>query len=65
VGAARIDIDILLISNSEGDIKIKIDNRLIVPHPGLFEREFFLKTVSEIDYGHLSQLLKHSFQMLS
>jgi len=41
----EIDIDILVI----GDLKIKIESELEIPHPGLFEREFFIKTVKEIE----------------
>jgi 2-amino-4-hydroxy-6-hydroxymethyldihydropteridine diphosphokinase len=40
----EIDIDILLI----GDLKIKIDDILEIPHPGLKDREFFIKTVAEV-----------------
>lgn len=48
----EIDIDILLI----GDLEIKIGEKLVVPHPGLMEREFFRKTVAEIsDYISLRQ----------
>ena len=45
----EIDIDILLIE----DLKIQIDDKLIIPHPGLMEREFFRKTVGEIESGFL------------
>lgn len=41
----EIDIDILAI----GDLKIHIDHKLTVPHPGLMERDFFVKTVKEIE----------------
>lgn len=40
----EIDIDILLIEN----VKINSEN-LVIPHPGIFERDFFLKTVTEIE----------------
>jgi 2-amino-4-hydroxy-6-hydroxymethyldihydropteridine diphosphokinase len=41
----EIDIDILAIEN----LKIDIDHKLTIPHPGLLERDFFLKTVEEIE----------------
>ncbi len=41
----EIDIDILAIEN----LKIHIDHKLTIPHPGLFERDFFIKTVEEIE----------------
>jgi 2-amino-4-hydroxy-6-hydroxymethyldihydropteridine diphosphokinase len=41
----EIDIDILAIEN----LKIDIDQKLTIPHPGLLERDFFLKTVEEIE----------------
>lgn len=41
----EIDIDILMI----GDKSIVINDLLIVPHQGLLERDFFLKTVLEIE----------------
>ncbi len=43
----EIDIDILLI----GKLRIDLPG-LVVPHAGLFEREFFLKTVGEIETFH-------------
>lgn len=46
----EIDIDILAIE----DLKINIEEKLIIPHLGLFERDFFVKTVEEIE----AQLLK-------
>ncbi len=46
----EIDIDILVIE----DLKVSID-RLTIPHPGLFKRDFFIKTVAEIE----PQLLKN------
>jgi len=41
----EIDIDILVIEN----LKINIGDKLKIPHVGLFEREFFLKTVAQIE----------------
>ncbi len=43
----EIDIDILLI----GDLKIQIGEKLIVPHYDLLNRDFFVKTVTEIEEG--------------
>lgn len=48
----EIDIDILLIE----DLKINIEHKLIIPHPGLFERDFFINTVMEIEEGLLKKL---------
>lgn len=47
----EIDVDILAI----GDLKIHIDHKLTIPHPGLFERDFFVKTVEEIEPGFLKK----------
>jgi len=41
----EIDIDILAI----GNLKIHIEHKLTIPHPGLFKRDFFLRTVEEIE----------------
>jgi 2-amino-4-hydroxy-6-hydroxymethyldihydropteridine diphosphokinase len=41
----EIDIDILMIEN----LKINLGDKLKIPHAGLFEREFFLKTVAQIE----------------
>ncbi len=41
----EIDIDILLIE----DLQIHIDCKLTIPHSGLLERDFFIKTVNEIE----------------
>ena len=41
----EIDIDILTIENLE----IKIGNKLIIPHHGLLKRDFFVKTIAEIE----------------
>jgi 2-amino-4-hydroxy-6-hydroxymethyldihydropteridine diphosphokinase len=41
----EIDIDILAIE----DLKIHIDHKLTIPHHDLFNRDFFLKTVAEIE----------------
>jgi 2-amino-4-hydroxy-6-hydroxymethyldihydropteridine diphosphokinase len=46
----EIDIDILLIK----DVEIRIDQKLVIPHPGLFERDFFLQTAKEIEPELLS-----------
>jgi 2-amino-4-hydroxy-6-hydroxymethyldihydropteridine diphosphokinase len=43
----EIDIDILLIEK----LKIHIEHKLTIPHPGLFERDFFIKPVEEIEPG--------------
>lgn len=48
----EIDIDILLIE----DLKIHIDHKLTIPHPGLFKRDFFVKTVAEIEEELLKKL---------
>jgi len=48
----EIDIDILLIE----DLKIHINCKLTVPHPGLFKRDFFIKTVTEIEEALLKKL---------
>ncbi len=48
----EIDIDIMMID----DLKIHIDHKLTVPHPGLFKRDFFIKTVSEIEEELLKKL---------
>jgi|TARA_B110000259_G_scaffold49330_1_gene57750 2-amino-4-hydroxy-6-hydroxymethyldihydropteridine diphosphokinase len=41
----EIDIDIAKIEN----LKIHIDNKLTIPHPGIYDRDFFIKTISEIE----------------
>ncbi len=41
----EIDIDILAI----GDLNLEIAEKLVIPHPGLFKRDFFYKTVGEIE----------------
>lgn len=41
----EIDIDILLIE----DLEVKIEDHLIIPHYDLLNRDFFLKTISEIE----------------
>jgi 2-amino-4-hydroxy-6-hydroxymethyldihydropteridine diphosphokinase len=41
----EIDIDILAID----DLKIEIGNKLIIPHYDLFSRDFFVKTIEEIE----------------
>ncbi len=43
----EIDIDILAI----GDLRISLGDKLTIPHPGLFERDFFIQTVKEIESG--------------
>ncbi len=48
----EIDIDILAI----GDLRIHIDHKLIIPHPGLLERDFFIQTVKEIEPDFLKNL---------
>lgn len=48
----EIDIDILMIE----DLKIFIDDKLTIPHPGLFKRDFFIKTVLEIEEELLKKL---------
>lgn len=47
-----IDIDILAI----GNLRVEIEGRLKVPHPGLFKRDFFVRTASEIEPWILSDL---------
>ncbi len=41
----EIDVDILAIEN----LKIKIADKLTIPHAGLFQRDFFLMTAKEIE----------------
>ncbi len=41
----EIDIDILVIAG----LKINIPDTLLLPHPGLFDRDFFIKTVEQIE----------------
>jgi 2-amino-4-hydroxy-6-hydroxymethyldihydropteridine diphosphokinase len=41
----EIDIDIAKID----DLKIDIDHKLTIPHPGIYDRDFFIKTISEIE----------------
>tara|TARA_Y100000389_G_scaffold81260_1_gene77827 strand:+ start:1502 stop:1936 length:435 start_codon:yes stop_codon:yes gene_type:complete len=41
----EIDIDIAKID----DLKIHIDHKLTIPHPGIYDRDFFIKTISEIE----------------
>lgn len=41
----EIDIDIAKIA----DLKINIPNILEIPHPGIYNRDFFRKTISEIE----------------
>ena len=48
----EIDIDILAID----ELFLHIDHKLIIPHQGLFEREFFLKTAEEIELQLLKKL---------
>ena len=48
----EIDIDILAIE----DLKINIAEKLTIPHPGLFQREFFLKTTKELEPELLESL---------
>lgn len=53
----EIDIDILLI---EG-VKIHLEDKLTIPHPGVFERDFFVQTVKEIEPEFLdNERLKHA-----
>jgi 2-amino-4-hydroxy-6-hydroxymethyldihydropteridine diphosphokinase len=47
-----IDIDILAIEN----FSVLIEGLLTIPHPGLFERDFFIKTVTEIEPEILKSL---------
>ncbi len=48
----EIDIDILAIEN----LQIQIGDILTIPHRGLFNRDFFLVTVTEIEQQILQQL---------
>lgn len=41
----EIDIDILAV----GSLKVHINHKLTIPHPGMLEREFVIKTVAEIE----------------
>lgn len=43
----EIDIDILMIE----DVKVSIADKLIIPHYDLTNREFFIKTIDEIEEG--------------
>ncbi len=52
----EIDIDILIIDG----FAIKIENQLEIPHPGIFSRDFFIKTVAEIEPKLLANLSKNS-----
>ena len=48
----EIDIDIVAIDN----LQINHGELLQIPHPGLFQRDFFLKTIAEIEPEILKQL---------
>jgi 2-amino-4-hydroxy-6-hydroxymethyldihydropteridine diphosphokinase/dihydropteroate synthase len=48
----EIDIDIVTIDN----LRIDLDKTLIIPHPQLFNRDFFLKTIAEIEPEILENL---------
>lgn len=48
----EIDIDILAIDNLYFDL----GDKLTIPHKGLFERDFFLKTVEEIEGDLLKKI---------
>jgi 2-amino-4-hydroxy-6-hydroxymethyldihydropteridine diphosphokinase len=48
----EIDIDIVAIDN----LKINHGQLLQIPHPGLFNRDFFLKTIAEIEPEILKKL---------
>ena len=48
----EIDIDIAAID----DLKINQGELLQIPHPGLFKRDFFLKTITEIEPEILEKL---------
>ena len=50
----EIDIDILAIENT----KIQLDTKLIIPHYDLLNRDFFLKTIAEIEPKFLQKLTK-------
>jgi 2-amino-4-hydroxy-6-hydroxymethyldihydropteridine diphosphokinase len=50
----EIDIDIAAIE----DLRIDCDNILQIPHLGLFKRDFFLKTIKEIEPKILEKLSK-------
>lgn len=52
-GPREIDIDIILIK----DLKINLGTELQIPHPGLFNRDFFLKTIKEIEPKLLEEVL--------
>ncbi|MFT6106420.1 MAG: 2-amino-4-hydroxy-6-hydroxymethyldihydropteridine diphosphokinase [Rickettsiales bacterium] len=50
----EIDIDIVAID----DLRIDFTDTLHIPHLGLFERDFFLKTIKEIEPEILEKLSK-------
>jgi 2-amino-4-hydroxy-6-hydroxymethyldihydropteridine diphosphokinase len=52
----EIDIDILAID----EMQVEVGEKLIIPHVGLFEREFFYKVFLEIE-GELFERLKLKF----
>lgn len=51
----EIDIDILAID----DLVINLGEKLKIPHHALRERDFFLKTVEEIESAWLSNFINH------
>ncbi len=52
----EIDIDILIIDG----LALKIENQLEIPHPGILSRDFFIKTVAEIELKLLESLINSS-----
>ncbi len=53
----EIDIDILALGLDE----VRFDQSLIIPHQGLFERDFFLETFKEIEPDFLENLRARQF----
>jgi 2-amino-4-hydroxy-6-hydroxymethyldihydropteridine diphosphokinase/dihydropteroate synthase len=53
----EIDIDIVAID----DLKINHGEDLIIPHPELFNRDFFLKTVAEVEPEILKKLTTNNY----
>jgi len=52
----EIDIDILAIDN----LKINLPEKLQIPHHALLERDFFVKTIAEIEKEWLEKFIKNS-----
>jgi 2-amino-4-hydroxy-6-hydroxymethyldihydropteridine diphosphokinase len=50
----EIDIDILAIAN----LKINLPGKLQIPHHALLERDFFVKTIAEIENNWLQDFIQ-------